>query len=215
MKTNNKIKIIMIAIMVFFSFTNLFGIEVAGISVILGVIFFFVYKGIEKQNDEVCGLNIKSIGKDLKDLRIWFWILMPLLMDVIAIILSKLIIPGYIEHMLLRSASMLSFDKVFILMIQLIFFSMGEEIAWRAFFQKQLKSFLPTVPVLLITSILFSLGHLASGNAMIVAYDLLAVFINSLLYGIIFEKTNNAWISTISHFTSNLFSILILNLFIL
>lgn len=215
MKANTRIKIIMMGIMVFFSFTNVFGIELAGISVILGVIFFFVYKGIEKQNDEVCGLNIKSIGKDLKGLRIWLWILMPLLMDVIVIMLSKLILPGYIEHMLLRSASMLSFDKVFLLMIQLIFFAMGEEIAWRGFFQKQLKSFLPTVPALLITSILFSLGHLASGDTMIVVYDLLAVFINSLLYGIIFEKTNNAWISTISHFMSNLFSILILNLFIL
>lgn len=205
----------MVALMVLFSFTNLFGIEVAGISVILGVIFFFVYKGIEKQSDEVCGLNIKSIGKDLKGFKIWVWILMPLLMDVIAITLSKRILPGYIEHMLLRSESMLSFDRVFILMIQLIFFAMGEEIAWRAFFQKQLKSFLPRSFAILITSLLFSLGHLASGDTMIVIYDLLAVFINSVLYGIIFEKTNNAWISTIAHFMSNLFSILILSLFII
>lgn len=215
MKVNNMIKIVMLIIMVLFSLTNLFGVAVAGISVILGVVFFFICKAVERQTYEVSGLNIKSIGEDLKDFKIWLWILMPLAMDVIAITLSKIVLPGYIEHMLLRSASMLSFDKVLILIIQLIFFAMGEEIAWRAFFQKQLKSFLPSVPVLLITSILFSLGHLASGDTIIVVYDLLFVFINSLLYGIVFEKTNNAWISSISHFMSNLFSVLILNFFII
>lgn len=45
---------------------------------------------------------------------------------------------------------------------------------------------------------------------MIVAYDISFVFINSILYGIIFYKTNNAWISAISHFIANLFSVIVL-----
>jgi len=31
-----------------------------------------------------------------------------------------------------------------------------------------------------------------------------------VLYGIIFYKTNNAWVSGLSHFAANLFSILVL-----
>lgn len=86
----------------------------------------------------------------------------------------------------------------------------AEEIAWRAFFQKQLNKALPIVPVLLISSLLFALGHLREGSTIIVAYDIFFVFINSILYGIIFYKSNNAWISGISHFVANLFSVIVL-----
>ena len=97
-----------------------------------------------------------------------------------------------------------------VLIIQLLVFAVSEEIAWRAFFQKQLKTFLPVVPTILITSALFSLGHLTSGSLIIVSYDLLFVFVNSLFYGIIFRKTNNVWVSAASHFTANLFAVIIL-----
>ncbi|HBC29880.1 MAG TPA: CPBP family intramembrane metalloprotease, partial [Clostridiales bacterium] len=44
----------------------------------------------------------------------------------------------------------------------------------------------------------------------IVTYDIFFVFINSILYGIIFYKSKNAWISAISHFAANLFSVIVL-----
>lgn len=45
------IPLITMVIMVILSFSNLFGLKIAGISVIIGVIFFFVYKACEKQTD--------------------------------------------------------------------------------------------------------------------------------------------------------------------
>lgn len=87
---------------------------------------------------------------------------------------------------------------------------MVEEIGWRALFQNHLNKVLPIIPVLFITSVLFAFGHLTEGNTIIVIYDIFFIFINSILYGIIFHKTNNAWISAISHFMANLFSIIVL-----
>ncbi|MEA4822239.1 MAG: CPBP family intramembrane glutamic endopeptidase, partial [Erysipelotrichales bacterium] len=103
-----------------------------------------------------------------------------------------------------------SFDKLAILIIQLAVLALGEEIAWRAFFQKQLCRVLPVVPVLLISSLLFSFGHLVKGNIIVVSYDVFFVFINSIIYGIIFHESKNAWISAISHFAANLFSVIVL-----
>ncbi len=82
------------------------------------------------------------------------------------------------------------------------------------FFQNQLSKALPIIPALLITSALFALGHLAEGNTIIVIYDIFFIFINSILYGIIFHKSNNAWISAIAHFIANVFSIIILLFFL-
>lgn len=192
------------------SFTNLFGISVAGISVFIGVAFFFVNKATEKQLFAGSGLDFKAIGTSLKEKSIWFWIAMPIIMDVVSITLSKLFLPEYIDHVLARAGNLVSFNAGIFLIVQLIVLALGEEIAWRAFFQKQLQKALPIAPALIISSILFALGHIASGNFTIVAYDVFFVFVNSILYGVIFNKTNNAWISTISHFAANLFSVIVL-----
>jgi uncharacterized protein len=205
-----KISIVAMIAMAVISFTNLFGISVAGISVFLGVAFFFVNKAMEKQPFAGSGLDFKAIGTGLKEKSIWFWIAMPIIMDVVSITLSKLFLPEYIDHVLARAGNLVSFNAGIFLILQLIVLALGEEIAWRAFFQKQLQKALPIAPVLIISSILFALGHIASGNFTIVAYDVFFVFVNSILYGVIFHKTNNAWISTISHFAANLFSVIVL-----
>ncbi|MBN3555795.1 CPBP family intramembrane metalloprotease [Fictibacillus nanhaiensis] len=100
------------------------------------------------------------------------------------------------------------------LVLQLAVLALGEEIAWRAFFQNQLSKYIPIIPTIILTSIIFSLGHFAVGNAVVVSYDIFFIFINSVIYGVIFYKTNNAWISAISHFIANVFSIILISFFI-
>ena len=210
MENIKKICIIVMITMLIVSFTNLFGINAAGISVCLGVVFFFVNKVMEKQAFVGSGLDFKNIGTNLKEKSIWFWIAMPLMMDVISIVLAKLFLPEYIEHVLARTENFVSLDNVVLLVVQLAVLALGEEIAWRAFFQKQLQKALPITHVLIISSLLFAIGHIASGSFIIVVYDVFFVFVNSVFYGVVFHKTNNAWISTIAHFTANLFSVIVL-----
>lgn len=209
-KEINKVCIIAMIAMGAISFTNLFGLPVAGISVFIGVIFFFINKGMIKQGFDRSGLDFNAIRTNLKVRSIWFWIAMPLVMDAVSITIGKLFLPEYINHVISRAVPFISIDKVILLLVQLAVLALGEEIAWRAFFQKQFQKVLPIAPVLIISSIFFSIGHITDGSLAIVAFDIFFVFINSILYGVIFHKTNNAWISTISHFTANLFSIIIL-----
>ena len=196
--------------MTILSFSNIFGVYIAGISVLIGVVFFFINKAFEKQPFEDSGLDIETIGRNIRDGKIWFWIVLPIIMDGVSITISKLFLPQYIEHVLARVDIFLSFDKILLLLVQLAVLALGEEIAWRAFFQKQLSKVFSIIPVLIVSSILFALGHLREGNIIVVMYDIFFVFINSILYGIIFYKSNNGWISAISHFSANLFSVIIL-----
>lgn len=198
-------------IMTALSFTNLFGINIAGIAVFVGVISFFINNAVVRPMFSSSGLDFKAIGSNLRDRGIWIWIILPLLMDVVAMILSKFLVPEYTSYIISRAAGFVSFDSsIPFLVVQLAVLALGEEIAWRAFFQKQLVKTLPIAAALAISSGLFALGHVASGSLTVVAYNVFFVFINSILYGIIFHKTNNAWISALSHFVANLFSIVIL-----
>ena len=210
MQNIKTLPLVVMIIMVVLSFSNLLGLKIAGLSVIIGVIFFFLNMNREKQPFSDSGLDMQAIRTNLKDKNIWFWMALPLIMDAVSITISKLFLPEYIEHVLARTEIFVSFDKILIMVFQLAFLALGEEIAWRAFFQKQLNKAFPIMHTLLISSILFAFGHITKGNNIIVIYDVFFIFINSILYGIIFDKSNNAWISAISHFIANLFSVIVL-----
>lgn len=192
------------------SFSNLFGLRIAGASVIIGVACFFINNAYEKQPSAGSGLDIKAIGVNLKDRQIWLWVILPLIMDAVSITLARAFLPRYIEHVLARTEVFVSFDRVVLMVFQLAVLALGEEIAWRAFFQKQLSKGLSTLPVLLISSVLFALGHWTQGSTIVVLYDVFFVFLNSILYGIVFYKSTNAWVSAMSHFIANLFSVIVL-----
>lgn len=209
MKKTSKLVVISIILMTIFSLTSLLKIEVGGekiglasISLIIGIVAFFVTR---KTNDDVKeGLNFKNIFSLLKDKTVIILVLMPTIMNVICFLIAKLFLPEFITHLKARTG-FLSFRMLPILLAQLIIFALGEEIAWRAFFQKQFSKMFPYVPSLIISAALFSLCHLNSGSILVVIYDLLFVFINAIFYGIIFKKTDNACVSTIAHFIANLF----------
>lgn len=205
-------KAIVLILMAFLSLTNLFGVTVAGVSVLVGVTAFFIFKKKENKTYQESGFDIKSAWQTASRPKIWLWIFAPLGMNVVVILLAKLILPGYIQHVITRSGAMLSVHMLPVVIVPLAVFAVGEEIAWRAFFQNNLKLFFPEIPALFISSALFSLGHLTSGSGsmVVVAYDLLFVFVNALFYGIIFELTDNAWMSAFSHFLANLFAVIML-----
>lgn len=209
MKKTSKLVVISIILMSIFSLTSLFEIEVGGekialasITLIIGIVAFFVTR---KTNDDVNeGLNFKNMFSLLKDKTVIILVLMPAIMNVICFLIAKLFLPEFITHLKART-DFLSFRMILILLVQLIVFALGEEIAWRAFFQKQVSKMFPYVPSLIISAALFSLCHLNSGSIIVVIYDLLFVFINAIFYGIVFKRTDNACISTIAHFIANLF----------
>jgi len=210
MQAIQKMSVVAIILMSMLSFSNVFGLPIAGAAVFVGAIGFFIHKAGEKQPFKGSGLDFSAIRAQLADKSIWLWMALPLIMDAVSITLSKLVLPAYLEHVLARTGQFVSLDKLVPLLFQLAFLALGEEIAWRACFQKQLHKFLPIVPTVMIASVLFSIGHFSQGDAVIILYDVFFIFINSVLYSIVFHKTNNAWMSAISHFAANLFSIIVL-----
>jgi uncharacterized protein len=204
-----KVSLFAIILMVILSFANLFGLSISGVSIFVGVAFFFIDKVLVKQPMKGSGLDIQAIGENLKDRKLWFWLALPLIMDAICVAISKIFLPEYIAFETARAGQFVAIELSIASIIQFLFFALGEEIAWRAFFQRQLGKVLPIIPVLLFSSLLFTLGHYKAGNAVVVLYGLIFTFINSVLYGVIFHKTKNAWISTISHFTANIFEVML------
>ena len=215
MKKNNKLVIVFLIVMVLLSFTNLLNLKyngevlkLSGLSVIIGVIAYFVTR---KTNDtKNKGFNIKTIFKDFKDHpKAIVFAILPFVTCILSTVIACKFLPEANEHVNDR-ISFLDTSKMVQTILILAVSTLGEEIAWRAFFQNKATKYIRFVPALIISSILFALGHYSAGSFAIVAYDLLFVFIDSSLFGLVFKETDNAWCSWIPHFLADILGVILL-----
>lgn len=200
----SKLSVIAMLLMIVFSFSGLlvlFGndrVNLSSVTLIIGIIFYFITREPEEKET----MSLKAVPKLLKDWKTDLFILMPVVMNIICYTLAKIWIPEFIEHLSERT-DFLSFEQIIVLVAELIIAALGEEIAWRGFFLKNLSKRLPFVPALLITACLFSLCHFSIGSFAVVLYDLFFIVVNAAFYGIVYKRSNNIIVSTISHFLAN------------
>jgi len=215
MKKNSKSVIVFLTVMVLLSLTNLLNIKVdgevlklSGISVIIGVVAFFVTNKTNKTKDE--GLNIKTIFKDFKNHpKAIIYAILPFISVILCTIIANKLIPEFTDHLKDRIDFATSTDLMKTILTMAVL-TLGEEIAWRGFFQKQTSKKIHYILSIIVTSLLFALGHYSAGSFKIIAYDLLFVFIDSSLFGLVFKETDNAWCSWIPHFLADILGVLLL-----
>ena len=171
---------------------------------IAGLACFFVIEGVEKTPDSESGLSFKRFFSDLKKPGVMPLILLMLVLSPAEMLLSKAVFGrAYIDHVLGR-ISVPSLDQLPLLLFSQIVSVLGEEIEFRAFFVgKGMKRF-PFWPVAVAGAVLFAAVHYAAGPAGIVAWDLGGIFIDAILFAILYRRTGNCLISFIPHFLNNM-----------
>lgn len=192
--------------------TSISSTNVAGLAILFSILYLIIENKINKGESQDIGFIPKNILSDIK--KYWWLILIPVVSGIVSIGLSKLVMPGFYLHVMDRTKSILSFDKLGLMIPQLLILAYGEEIAFRAFFQTKLCNIINPIWAIIITSLFFAIGHFSADSISIVIYDLFFIFIDSVVYGVIYQKTKNVYSCTISHFLANLTGILIF-LFIL
>ena len=171
---------------------------------IAGLACFFVIEGVEKTPDSESGLSFKRFFSDLKKPGVMPLILLMLVLSPAEMLLSKAVFGrAYLDHVLGR-ISVPSLEQLPLLLFSQIVSVFGEEIEFRAFFVgKGMKRF-PFWPVAVAGAVLFAAAHYAAGPAGIVAWDLGGIFIDAILFAILYRKTGNCLISFIPHFLNNM-----------
>ena len=171
---------------------------------IAGLACFFIIEGIEKTPDSESGLSFKRFFSDLKKPGVIPLILFMILLSLAEMLLSKAVFGrAYIDHVLGR-INVPGLDQLPLLLFNQIVSVLGEEIEFRAFFVgKGMKRF-SFWPVAIAGAVIFAAAHYAAGPAGIVARDLAGIFIDAILFAILYRKTGNCLISFIPHFVSNM-----------
>ena len=171
---------------------------------IAGLACFFIIEGIEKTPDSESGLSFKRFFSDLKKPGVIPLILFMILLSLAEMLLSKAVFGrAYIDHVLGR-INVPGLDQLPLLLLSQTVSVLGEEIEFRAFFVgKGMKRF-SFWPAAIVGAVLFAAAHYSAGAAGIVARDLGGIFIDAILFAILYRKTGNCLISFIPHFVSNM-----------
>ncbi len=203
------------AIMVILTVTKIVpSSNIAGYSVFVGIAFFFIVEAVSKTPNAESGLRFHTIVEDMKKPGVIAWALVPCFSGIVTLIAGNLIFSGeFAAHVMGRTSSVLSFDKTALLIGQVIIAAFGEEIAYRGFFLGKGAKIFPFWLCAVASSAVFAAGHIAAGNMGLVAYDVATVFIDSLIFSVIYQKSGNCVISTLSHILGNAVSIAAVFLF--
>ena len=171
---------------------------------IAGLACFFLIESIEKTPDSESGLSFKRFFPDLKKPGVLLLILFMLVLSPGEMLLTKAVFgSAYIDHVLGR-VNVPGLDQLPLLLFNQIVSVLGEEIEFRAFFVgKGMKRF-SFWPVAIAGAVFFAAAHYAAGPAGIVAWDLGSIFIDAILFAILYRKTGNCLISFIPHFLNNM-----------
>ena len=197
--------IVGIAIMILLVLTKAVpALQRAQYSLFVGLAFFFVVEGVAKTPDAESGLRFKTFFIDLKKPGVLLWTLLPIATAIGSILLGNVLFgDGYVNHVLGRTGSILSFDQIGLFAIQLILAALGEEIAFRGFFVGKGMKLFPYWLCAVVSSAVFAAAHIAVGSLGIVVFDIAGIFIDSLIYTTVYKKTENCLISTVAHLLAN------------
>lgn len=211
--SNNKksavLTLIGIAVMILLTLTKVIpSSTIAGYSVFVGIAFFFITEAVDKTRGEQSGLRFNTILADLKKPGVIIWMLLPIVSGIVTLVLGNLIFSGeFVAHVMGRTGSILSFNKIALLAGQVVIAAFGEEIAFRGFLFGKSSKLFPIWICAVVSSVVFAAGHIAAGNIGIVVYDIVTIFIDSLIFSAIYQKSGNCVISTFSHILGNAISI--------
>ena len=171
---------------------------------IAGLACFFIIEGVEKTPDSESGLSFKRFFSDLKKPGVLPLILLMIILSLAEMLLSKAVFGNaYIDHVLGR-IDVPGLDQLPMLVFSQIVTVLGEEIEFRAFFVGKGMKQLPFWPVAIVGAVIFAAAHYAAGPAGIVAWDLGGIFIDAILFAILYRKTGNCLISFVPHFLNNM-----------
>ena len=214
MKKINISAIVFLIMMILFSFSSITNINIdgqtvklAGLTIVFGILGFFINN--KKTDGKMEGLRIKEFIGTIKNIKVLILILIPIVLDIETFMIEKSVFPDVLQHIRNRT-DFVNTSQIVVTFIELAIAALGEEIAWRAFFQKQLSNVISFIPSIIITSLLFTICHFNIDTPLVVAIDLGEIFINSIVYGLIFRKTNNAWCSWLSHYIANVIAMMMI-----
>jgi uncharacterized protein len=179
-----------------------------GVLIFIPLVYLFVERRFRKRTLAEIGFKLRETGNGLLQ-NWWLILLVGVVTQLASVWIGQTFVPGFLEHVQARIPFLDQMGLVaFILPMALGTF--GEEIIYRGIFQERLSWFWGTAVAIVITSVTFGLAHYSPGPLNILLVDMGLIVVDSILYGLIFARSKNLFVSWIAHFLADIVGLVIL-----
>ena len=170
--------------------------------------YLLVERPLRKRTWAELGFKFRTFWTDLR--ANWFWFVLVALVSQPAVtLLTKAFYPAYLEHVIARlpfSTGMGWGALLPMLAITLVL----EELTYRTLIQGRLTPYVGGTLAILIASVLFGFAHFAQGPFWIVFLDIGMIFVDSVLYGIIYKRSGSIVVTWLAHLIGNVLGLIVL-----
>jgi hypothetical protein len=181
------------------------GLFVSGLkpfAYIAPLVYILVERRRKGRSWEEIGIKFRGIKKDfLTNWHLFFIVAVVLQLPVPLI--ARAYWPDLIKHISDR-VPLLSSSSIGTLILIIIVIPFFEELIYRGLLQQRLAWYINGFIAVVIASFIFGLQHFTPGPPAIVAVDLTGVFVDGMVYGWVFSRCRNVFVSWSAHTAADL-----------
>lgn len=175
-------------------------------SLVLPLVYLLVERRVRHRSWAELGIRWHGFAANLRSN--WrLFVLVVVVLQIVPVGLAHTFWPDTLSHI---SGRLPAFGNLPVLIPLILVLALREELVFRGLFQERIGWFFGQVTAIAGVSALFALTHISTGAATIVAVDLLFVFFDSVVYGLIFSRSRNVVVAWTAHAGADLVGLALL-----
>lgn len=177
--------------------------------ILLPIAYLLIEHRVRQRPWADLGFKFDTFGKDLR--ATWFWfVLVGVISQPAWFLIERAVMPEVVDHIVERLPFPPTAGGLFVYAIPLAIALVGEELTHRTLIQGRLTPFIGSGAAIIAASLVFGLSHYAPGPFAVVALDISSIVFDSILFGIIYARSNNIIVAWAAHLLGDLLGLLCL-----
>lgn len=141
----------------------------------------------------------------------WFWfVLAGIVSQPVWFLIERAVAPEIVDHIIKRLPFPATAGGLLVYAIPLAIALIGEELTHRTLIQGRLTPFIGTTAAIIIASLVFGISHYSPGQLTVVTLDISSIVFDSILFGVIYARSNNLIVAWAAHFLGDLLGLIFL-----
>ena len=173
------------------------------------IAYLLIERKIRQRTWAELGFKFNTFWTDLRANWIWF-VLAGILSQPVWFLVERALAPEIVNHVAERLPFPPTAGGLVVYAIPLAVVVLGEELTHRTLIQGRLTPFIGVPAAILVASLVFGISHYAPGPSAVVALDISSIVFDSILFGIIYARSNNIVVCWAAHLLGDILGLICL-----
>jgi membrane protease YdiL (CAAX protease family) len=176
---------------------------------LLPIAYVLIERRLRHRSWAELGFKANTFWVDLR--ANWFWfVLVGVISQPVWFLLERAAAPGIVSHIIERLPFPPTAGGLLVYTLPLAIVLLGEEMTHRTLIQGRLTPFVGIPAAITVASLVFGLSHYSAGPFLVVALDISSIIFDSILFGIIYARSNNLILCWAAHLLGDMLGLLLL-----